>query len=80
MNSKNKKETSKYLILERWQVEKNNLLDDEKDNHSDDLEAIIAVAKEHSEEDGRNQYIAEIKKVVRPIRNPYEVTVEDYGI
>jgi hypothetical protein len=50
----------------------------DEDEHFNDLEKAIEVATKNVQEDGREQYILKIVKVIEPVKVPYEVEVKNY--
>ena len=70
------KSVTKYQIKNDYSVTAYDTEDNE--THGNDLEQMIVNAKKLTQEDGQTRYITQVIQVVKPVKQPYEVTLEEY--
>lgn len=71
-----KEEITRYHVMSEYELKRYN--GDEEFEHSNDKESCYASAKEQVAEHGRALYIVKLVATVHPVKQPFEVNVEEY--
>ena len=67
-----------YQIRSSWEIEKDPY-DGADERKSDSLDELIAAAAELTEVDGHTRYITKTVHIIKPVKQPYEVTTEEFS-